>query len=104
MNKKGLISLEAVLVISLVVAGFLSMQFYLKRAVSAKLKTNIDAFSDEQYDLIKSKVTTSNIVFSGSKITVKEIKDDKEADTPLATYNIASGSGILQVPGWGTYQ
>lgn len=104
MNKKGLISLEAALVIILVALGLVSMQFYLKRAISAKLKTNIDAFSDEQYDSKKSNADTSNVIFRGSKITVKKIKKDgQEGDALAPSYNVASGSGILQVPNWGIY-
>lgn len=73
-NNKGLITLEACLIVILCVAAGLAMYGYLKRAIQGNWKTNIDSFSDDQYDKDRSTLSYDKqqggpaLVFSNSHI------------------------------------
>jgi hypothetical protein len=77
-NAKGLITLEICLLLIVFVAAGISMFGYFKRAVKGNWRTNVDSFSDEQFD--KNRSTTSYdkngegpaVVISNTRISVKD--------------------------------
>ena len=121
MNRKAQITMEASLVIAIVVAGLLAMQGYLRRAIQGSWKTNTDSFSDEQFrpaedqllgeiDPDPTEETVSELKFIDSKITVENVPEPEEDAEEFGTLNIVSGptegisgSDILRINDWGTY-
>lgn len=109
MIKKGQITLEACVLIALVVAGLLAMQVYLRRAIQANWRTNTDSFYDAQYnptndedmDPGESNEAFPGIVFEGSTITaLSQLNRDPQLDV-LETFDVAGLSDqILQIDNW----
>ena|SRR3989338_4019089 len=101
MNKKGLITLEACLLIALVAAALFSVYPYMKRAIQGNWRKNADSFSDEQYDTERSQETVSDLKFIAPKMAAKDTETaGQEVDE---NYELASRTGIIQIPNWGTY-
>lgn len=100
MNRKAQITLEAILVIIIFVAGWLVMQGYLKRAIQGNWKTNTDAFSDEQYDSEESTVDYNKeigpaIVFKGSNLTADIAPDQGNL--------LNAPDEFVKINNWGRY-
>lgn len=68
MGNKGMVTLEAVVLIIVVALGLLAMQRYLQRSIQAHWRTNADTFYDEQYDLDPAR-TTENFIDTHPRIT-----------------------------------
>jgi hypothetical protein len=100
MNKKAQITLEACLLIVIVVTALLTMHGYLKRAIQGNWRTNVDAFSDEQYEKGVSSERVSGLTFVSPTMSVTF----NQGKTIARTYNLSSNLGILQIDGWGTYK
>lgn len=98
-NKKAQTTLEACLLIILFVAAGLTMYEYLRKAIQGNWRQNTDSFSDEQYDDSISSETDSGLRFISPTVSADLNLDD----TIEQNFNLGSGSGILQVGGWGTY-
>lgn len=100
MNRKAQITLEAILVIIIFVAGWLAMQGYFKRAIQGQWQGNADAFSDEQYDPEESIVDYNReigpaIVFKGSNLS---------ADIALDQGNLLNvPDEFIKINNWGRY-
>lgn len=100
MHKKAQVTLEACLLIILVVAAGLAMQGYLKRAIQGNWKTNADSFSDEQFEKGVSGEGDPNpaLEFKSPKI-----KAESADDSVNENFDLADISGIKHISGWGTY-
>ncbi len=99
MNKRGLITLEACMLIILCVAAGLSMFGYLKRAVQGNWKVSTDTFSDEQFDRDRSSLDYNKN--EGPAIHFRSTSITSEYGAPGAG---PEGSGIMRVSGWGQYE
>lgn len=112
MNKKGQTTLEAVVVIMLVVAAWLVMQGYLRRAVQANWKTNADSFSDEQFEPGLSQETVSKNQFISPTIGAGVGINNTTEGTLYAGSGAVSGTiqldhdtkGVYRITNWGTYK
>jgi|SRR3990167_6623391 len=101
MNKKGLITLEACLLIALVAAALFSVYPYMKRAIQGNWRKNADSFSDEQYDPEQSIETASDLKFISP--TMGAIDTLTTGQVVNEAYALANRAGIIQIPNWGTY-
>ena len=109
-KNRAFTTLEFCVLTALVAAAFIATQSYLKQAIQANWRGNVDSFSDEQYrpdkdafgqtDPNPSRGTEGGIVISNSSVTVVH-PDASEADVELARYNStpASGDGIIKWAG-----
>lgn len=92
MNKKGLITLEACLLIILCVVAGVAMSVYLRRSIQGNWKANTDTFSEEQYDVNQgNQEEAPALVLHGLKITT-----DITGDANL----LDQEGGIKQINGW----
>ncbi len=94
-RRKGQSTVEYALIIAVVVAGLLAMQFYVKRGYSGRLKSAADDMGDT-YD--PQKYTGTFDVVSKSNTEQLMVKDN----TVKTTYNDVagySGYGRIQVKG-----
>ena len=98
MNKQAQITLEACVLIMLVLAGLLAAGVYLRRAIQGHWRTNADSFSDEQYDVGASAEYVFEDRIEGSRINATNLTGQQ-----LQEFNVTSGTGNLQINGWGTY-
>ena len=79
MIKKGQTTLEFAVLITVVIAGFLAMQIYLKRGVEGKLRASADSFG-QQYS--PGNTTGSlNITHNSLTRTTVEVDDTGDDDT-----------------------
>ncbi len=83
-RRKGQSTVEYALVIAIVVAGLLAMQFYVKRGYSGRLKSSADDMGDS-YDPQKYNATFSVLSQSDTK---QEMTKDTSVKT---TYNSLPG-------------
>lgn len=94
MNKKGLITLEACLLIILCVAAGIGMSVYLRRSIQGNWRMNTDTFSEEQYDVNQNtQAQAPAVVLRGLKITTDITGDSNNL--------LNQDSGIKQIDGWG---
>ena len=100
MNRKAQVTLEVCLLIILVVAGFLVMQGYLKRAIQGNWKTNTDSFSDEQFEKGVSYEQSANPAL---EFRSPRLKAESADNTVNQDFDLANISGIKPISGWGTY-
>jgi len=101
MTKKGLSTVEYCVLFALVVAAFLAMHVYLKRAIQGNWRTNMETISDEQYEPgVTMEPISQPLKIMGPEIAVDINKDDS---TDVVYDLAASYAGPIQVPGWGTY-
>lgn len=97
MDKKGQSTLEVVVLLVIFVMAILCMRSYFRRSLQANLRSSIDSFSDEQFDLTLSNETVSDLNFARTNVT-----SDITGETNLL--DIADdGDGVKKVPNWGTY-
>lgn len=111
MNKRGQITLETVVLIIVVVAAFLAMHGYLRRAAQGQWRTNADSFSDEQYDAERSRESAdaSKLSFIGSNIKAEAKIEETESEHrpfsgnyPVADRDMPQAErGIIAIEGWG---
>lgn len=122
MNKKAQITLEACLIIVVVVAGWLAMRGFFTRAIQAKWKGNADSFSDGgQYCPDNSTeygrgagAVPGEIRIINPKISVDIERNHGElhpaSDTtsgviqPDKIQPDKADSKVLHIQGWGTYR
>ena len=97
MMKKGQVSLEAVLLITLFVIAFLCVQHYLKRAIAANWRSNADSFSDEQFD-DSSHEMVSALEFVDSRFNVS-LPQGKQT----IYVSVAGSQPVIHIHGWGIY-
>ncbi len=99
MGNKGMVTLEAVVLIIVVALGLLAMQRYLQRSIQAHWRTNADTFYDEQYDKDKSTETFGVTVNSQPAISVGlnpnpsfGSQGDYGSETHIGAFNAAVSS------------
>ena len=95
MDKKAQVFLELGLLIILVVAALLSMQGYLRRAIQGKWKSDMDSFSDGQYE--------KGAGFGTDTDTGLEFVSPKITTNLGYTYTKSSSAGYINITNWGKY-
>jgi len=103
MSKKAQSVLETVLLISLVTLAWLAMYGYFKSALQGNWKTNIDTFSDEQYDPYATIDYMSIEYISPHIETDINIDSSIEHDFNLTRKGSIATPKILRIKGWGVY-
>ena len=103
MNKKAQSILEMVLLPSLVVLAWLAMYGYFKSALQGNWKTNIDTFSDEEYDPDRTFDSVAIEYISPHMQTDINIDSSIEHDFNLTRSGDDITPSILRIEGWGIY-
>jgi hypothetical protein len=99
MNKKGMATLETTVFIMLFTIASLAMYGYIKNAIQGNWKKNVDSFAEGQYRQGVTTETDSDVIYISPRIHL-----DLDIDgTVNENINVATASGIHQVPNWGRY-
>ncbi len=96
-NRKGQSTLEYAMIISIVVAGLLLMQYYVKRGYSGKLKSASDEMG-EQYD---PNAVTSNFTINQSSNVSQKVQSGVSTTTHLSD-QVSPKTGNESLSSWNT--
>lgn len=107
-NKRGQSTLEYALIIAVVIAGLLIMQYYIKRGYSGRLKSAADDMG-EQFDptaysanfTVTSKSLVNQTIDGATNTTYLDLGGDYAGSGRIQSKKTTSG-GSESVSSWGT--